>query len=236
MVFETARDDDDHRTVLIDDSVKLLHQAIDEFTKLELEAEVGDCYSLLARSYLAANDRRAARDAIREANRRLVDSTTKDYLDLRIVEGDLLLHSNRRSAENAYTEVLERGIDDDAQRSEVMARAHLRRGMVHADLGYHDKALADYRQAARIWDALDDPSADFAYWEVERTATWMDKYTERLLEREPIGVRVRAARIIGTEVAERPVGRAHRRQLTEQYLRGVVSRAKEQLVRDRPAW
>ena len=58
----------------------------------------------------------------------------------------------------------------------------------------------------------------------------------RLLMQEPIGERVRAARIVGTEAAERPVGRSHRKKLPRQYLHGVISRATDQLVRDRPAW
>ena len=91
-----AAQDAQARTALLKDSVELLLEAIDEFKKLHLENEVGDCYSLLARTHLVADDRRAARDAIAEAAERLVDSTNKDYLDLQIVKGDLMLHSSRR--------------------------------------------------------------------------------------------------------------------------------------------
>ena len=226
-----------HRTALLKDSVELLRKAIDGFTKLELESEVGDCYSLLARTYLVADDTHTARDAIGEADKRLVDPTAKDYLDLQIVKGDLTLHTNRRSAESIYTDVLTTKIgEDDAQKSEIMARAYLQRGRVRAALRDNDKALTDFRQAAKIWDDLEDPMADFAHWEIERTATWVDKETELLLRREPVGVRVQAARIIKDETAERPVGRSHRKKLPRDYLRGVINRAKEQCVVDRPVW
>ena len=86
--MESEAAPDAHRqAALLRDSVRLLREAIDGFTKLELEAEVGDCYSLLARTYLVAGDRQAARDAIREADERLVDSTSKDYLDLKNRKG-----------------------------------------------------------------------------------------------------------------------------------------------------
>ena len=229
--------DSHRRAALLRDSVELLREAIDGFAKLELEAEVGDCYSLLARTYLVAGDRQAARDAIREADERLVDSTSKDYLDLQIVKGDLMLHTNRRSAESIYTEVLTTTTgEDDAQKSEIMARAYLQRGKVRAALGDNDNALTDFRRAAKIWDGLEDPTADFAHWKIERTATWVDKETELLLTREPVGVRVRTARIVRNETAELPVGRSHRKKLPRNYLRGVISRAREQCVVDRPAW
>ena len=227
-------------------SVELLEEAIREFTELKLEVEVGDCYSLLARTHLVADNRGAARDAIRQAEERLIDPTNKDYLDLQIVKGDLALRVNRRNAESIYTDVLPeqrnngdvaptRG-DFDAQKSEIIARAYLQRGKVRAILGDSTNARADFEQAAKIWEVLEDPAADSAYWEIEQTAPWMDRETERLLLNEPAGVRVRAARIVGDATAERPVGRAHRGKLPRKYLDGVISRAREQLVRDRPAW
>ena len=224
------------RITRLKDSASLLRKAIDWFTKEELEAEVGDCYSLLARTHLLAGDRVAARHAIKEADDRLVDPTTKDYLDLQIVKGDLMLHSDRRSAESIYTEVLAESGDDDVQKTEILARAYLHRGKVRAALGGKENALADFRRAAKIWDNLEDPTADFARWEIERAATWVDRETELLLTREPVGVRVRVARIVKNETAARPVGRSHREKLSQNYLRGLISRAKREYAVDRPAW
>ena len=235
--MESEAEQDAHqRAALLENSVELLHEAIDRFRKLDLEPEIGDCYSLLARTHLVARDRQAARDAITEADKRLVDPTNKDYLDLQIVKGDLMLHTDRRIAESIYTDVLTTTTGQDAQRSEIVARAYLQRGTVRASLGDNNRALIDFQRAAEIWDDLEDPTADFAHWEIERTSPWMDKETEGLLAREPVGVRVRSARIVGNETAARPIGRSRREKLPEEYLRGVITRAREQYAIERPAW
>ena len=173
---------------LVTESVQLLREAIDEFKTLGLEAEVGDCYSLLARTFLVTRDRAAARDAVGEAEKRLIESANKDYLDLQIVKGDLMLHASRRSAESLYTELLPgprptvggtpdaAGVDD-AQKSEIIARAYLQRGRVRETLDDAMNARADFERSAAIWDALKDPAADVAYWELERNAPWMDRET-----------------------------------------------------------
>ena len=232
-----ATQDDRQRTALLKESFELLSQAIDEFTKLGLEAEVGDCYSLLARTHFVDDDRQAARNAIAEADDRLVDPTTKDFLDLQILKGDLMQRRDRRTAESMYTEVLkhENG-NGDARKSEIIARAYLQRGMVQSALGDKEKAQKDFGRAAKIWDDLQDPTADFAHWEIERTAPWVGKEIEQLLLREPVGVRVRAARIVRDGTKQRPVGRSSRSKLPRGYLKDVIRRARGQFVVDRPAW
>ena len=236
MQAEASRDAK-QRGILLADSVDLLRKAIQEFTALELEEEVGDCFSLLARTYLFAGNRLEARTAIGSAEERLVNEANKDYLDLQIVKGDLAWHVNRRSAESLYTEVVTGTGDDDAQRSEIKARAYLRRGQVRVALEEKDKALEDFRQAARIWDQLHDPTADFAHWEIARLgAKWMDRETEALLEREPVGVMVRAARIVSEATANRAPGRSYRGKLPRKYLRGAISRARAELATHQPAW
>ena len=246
MQSEVAHDTE-RRIQLLNDSQQFLLEAIGEFKKLGLEAEVGDCYSLLARTYLVTDNRTAARDAVREANKRMTNSANKDYLDLQIVKGDLMLHSNRRTAESIYTEMLPgahsngdgdliTGSVDDAQKSEIIARAYLQRGKARAALNDTRNALEDLQHAAKIWDDLEDPAADIAYWEIERNASWMDRETRSVLMREPVGVRVRAARIVGTVMAQRPVGRSHRQKVPRNYLDNVIGQAREQFVRDRPTW
>ena len=229
--------DADRKSQLLEESVELLREAIHEFSKLDLAAEVGDCYSLLARTYLENNNRQAAHKAIMEAEDRLIDPTNKDYLDLKIVTGDLVKHISHRSAESIYTKVLATKTgDEDAQNSEILARAYLQRGRVRSAIGHKRKAMADFSAAARIWEELKDPAADVAHWEIERSADWMDKEAKRLLARELVGVRVRAVRIVRDELVARPDGRSHRRKLPQAYLQGVISRAKERYAVDRPVW
>ena len=222
---------------LLQDSVSFLRKAIQEFEALKKAAEVGDCYSLLARTYLVAGERESARIALNEADRRLIDPKNKDYLDLQIVKGDLMLSVNRRSAEALYSEAIASIKDsgNDAQRSEIAARAYLHRGRVRRRLA-DGQAQTDFVTAAEIWDRLGDPTADIAHWETLRMAAWMDGETKRMLDCESVGVRVRAARIVNDETERRPVGRSHRRKLTREYLRGVVARAREQLAVDQPVW
>jgi hypothetical protein len=224
------------RAALLGKSEELLRAAIQRFTALSIESEVGDCYSLLARTFLAAGRLADARDALKKADARLVEPATKDYMDLQIVKGDLLAHSNRRDAEFIYSAVLV-GIDDgDVQKSEIFARAFLQRGLVRAKLGESEKALADFRRAAEIWDALEDPAADLAYWEIERSAEWLDRDTMRALETEPVGVRVRVARMVRERGTEPRRAKAKRAKLPENYLRGLVCEARERLAVERPDW
>ena len=118
-----------------------------------------------------------------------------------------------------------------------MARAYLQRGRARAELGQRQRSHEDLARAAEIWDGLDDPTGDVAHWEIAlATADWMDGDAQRVLKEVAIDVRVRAAKIIAEETAARPVQVAQRRRLPEQYLRGVISRAKERVAVDRPVW
>ena len=151
MESEALGHEGEERGALLRDSVDLLRNAIERFTILKISPEVGDCYSLLGRTYLEADQRVEARAALAEASKRLLDSNSKDYLDLQIAKGDLVSRTNRRAAESQYTSVLMNVRDDDAQKSEILARAYFRRGKVRASLGDEAIALRDFRRAARIW-------------------------------------------------------------------------------------
>ena len=145
--------------------------------------------------------------------------------------------SDPQGAADIYKDVLAVGDGNgDAQKSEIMARAQFQLGRVWTALGDNENALTEFRRAAAIWDSLQDPMADFAHWEIERTAPWLNKEGELLLLSKPVGVRVRAARIIRDEIGERPVAKSYRSQVPQQYLRGVIARAEEKLAVDRPVW
>ena len=223
------------RAELLADSRELLNRAISEFTALEKQLEVGDCHSLLARTHLAAGDLAAAHEAVREAESRLVEPGTKDYIDLEMVKADLLGRHDPSAARALYTEILTE-CDNDAQKSEIFARAHLHRGRLWTQLGAQDRANTDFRRAAEIWDDLEDPTADFAYWEIERRGPWIDDATARLLGAQPVGVRVRAARMIKDGVAGRGPARSQRAALPEAYVRGRIAEAGDRSVKERSRW
>ena len=222
---------------LLRDSVVLLRDAIDRFTILKATPEVGDCYSLLGRTYLAAGQRVEARAALVEARNRLLDSNSKDYLDLQIAEGDLAARTNRQAAEGQYTSVLRNARNDDAQKSEVFARAYLCRGKVRASLGNEGIALEDFRRAAGIWQFLGDHyAADFAEWEIDKRSPHLDSGAVRVLETHSADVRVRVACLVRDTLQTRPVARSQRSPLPMDFLLGLVDEAKSLLATERPKW
>jgi hypothetical protein len=96
--------------------------------------------------------------------------------------------------------------------------------------------MADFRRAAEIWDALEDPNGDLAHWEIERRADRLDRDALRLLDPEPVAVRVRVARGVREPATGRPTAKAKRAKLPERYLRDLVREARERLAVERPEW
>ena len=224
------------RAALLNESTRLLRDAIERFRVLELELEIGDCYSLLARSYIVAGARSDAWEAIREAERRLVETGSKDHLDLLITRGDLAAFRDLVAAESEYDKVVNTADESDAQKSEVVARAYHQRGLVRARLGDETKALADFRRAAGIWDGLEDPSADAAHWQIERRAEWIPGHVESLIENESLGVRVQVARLVKQRRADRGAVAARRGSLPGEYVRELIRDARTTLAVERPKW
>ena len=73
-------------------SESFLETAITAFGELEEygedSAEVGDCCSLLGRTYLVAGNISRAEEMADEAARRIIDQASKDFLDLQILLGE----------------------------------------------------------------------------------------------------------------------------------------------------
>ncbi|MCY3820027.1 MAG: TIR domain-containing protein [Gammaproteobacteria bacterium] len=228
--------DREQRATLLGESVDLLRDAIARFTALKQEPEVGDCYSLLARTYLVADQRVNAGRAVAEAEERLVEPASKDYLDLQIVQGDLAAYTDAERADILYTDAIANAVENDAQKSEIVARAYLRRGKLRARLGSGSRALNDLRQAVALWEALGDPAADAARWEeIELTADWLNHEVRDTLASVPIAVRVRVAREIVAGGAVR-TARSRRAELPDTYLRGLIAEAKARLAEERTDW
>ena len=227
------------RVALLAKSVSLLSEAIDVFARLGMEAEVGDCYSLLARTCLAQRQLRRARAAIQEAQARLLEPGTKDYLDLQLVRADLVSHHDTCAADAEYTRLLAEADHSDAQTSEIFARVYLSRARARVALGENAKAVDDFRQSAEIWDTLQDPTANQAHWEgTELTAVWLQDNPDatQFLYQQPIDVRVQVARMADEVLLARAAPRANRAPITVEYLRGLVNDARTFLARKRPEW
>ncbi|MGH7134246.1 MAG: tetratricopeptide repeat protein, partial [Pirellulales bacterium] len=151
---------------LLRSSVDYLRRAIDlfprvsELTAAQRTAEVGDCFSLLGRTYFVAGDYAEARNAAGEAVNRLTDQTSKDYADLQILLGDIAsVRNDRAAADSYYGEAIAVCGVRDAEKSEIAARAWFQKGLLASNGGCYDKA-------AEIWRGLDEPEfADRAKWE-----------------------------------------------------------------------
>lgn len=86
MLAEQAHGDD--RQAFLESSESQLQEAVRLFEVLIEEEEVGDAWSLLARTYLVWQRYDDARLAIGEARTRLFTGPNKDYVDLLLVEAD----------------------------------------------------------------------------------------------------------------------------------------------------
>jgi hypothetical protein len=175
--------------------------------------EVGDCYSLLGRTRLAANDIKGAWECVAKAASLLTQNDGKDYLDLKILEGELLERRDRDAAESCYVEVLGHELLGDPERSEIAARAYLRRAINRAGMGKEQMAIRDFIKAEELWTRLGEyDNAAIAAWERLRAEKVIPESALGLLSREqsfPVRVAVirehqrRLAAFSGKRVARR---------------------------------
>lgn len=193
----------------IQSSIDHLTQAIELFPQVtelpenDRRAEVGDCYSLLGRTYLVAQDVRQAKAAAQEATQRITDTASKDYADLQILLGDL--ETNKSSAEDYYDGAIRVAGTADAERSEIAARAWYRKGM-------RARSSQCFDAAAKIWEQLEeDENADKARWESMIVTGRVSPGAAALLDREVASVRVEAIRLHEARMASLGGGSRGRR-------------------------
>jgi tetratricopeptide (TPR) repeat protein len=156
--------DEGKRRELIRRSIDSLRAAVGVFKDLaEIgpdHPEVGDCYSLVARTFLVAGQLREARTYLTKAEARLQDRTDKDYFDYLILEGDYAAaKGDHEGAQAFYDQVI--GVADagDCEKSEIRARALFRRGESRVARGMTAAALADFEGATKSWDGLGERKA-----------------------------------------------------------------------------
>ncbi len=234
-----AASDASVRTALLVESQTSLLQAIDAFTRLDdtdRDDEVGECYSLLGRTLLVGRRLTEANDAVKEAGRRLHDLVSKEYQDLQILRGDLVVEKDPRLAESFYSEVINLGAKTDAQYSEIRARAFYARALCREKQRHTADAKKDFDAAAEIWSNLQDPAESLAAWGALRAGGRLPVDPE-FLNNEAAAVRVRAVRIQQERV--RGVGaRPARRNasLEPAYVRRLIDEAKRQLAIEEIDW
>lgn len=198
---EATEGNRDARNRLFQASVDALTEAADAFSDHEDfgpdDAEVGDCYSLLGRTYLAWGDARAAKEYVELASDSLTERSSKDYLDLQILHGELAVEQGDHAAAHAFfREVLGTQQNGDYQRSEIVARAFVERAKLFVRSGKLKEAAADYERAESIWNQYDERElAGKAQWEALVAKHQFPRSICRILEEEPsFAVRAAACR------------------------------------------
>ena len=229
------------RATLLEQSERYLRDAIAKFTTLDdpnREEEVGDCWSLLGRTLFLANRPQEARAAARTAESQLGGSTGKDYLDLQILHGDLCASTDPELADDFYSAVIRHCATEDAQYSEIRARALYSRARVRRAQRRTAHAKADFEAAAAVWRNLQDPAVYNADWGA-LTCTPNLPIDPALLEsKTPVAaVRVRAIRDHNLQLG-RVAGRPARRRaaVDDRYLTRLVERARTQAAIAEVEW
>lgn len=230
------------RASLLGKSERSLFDAIELFEKAsdpdlgENCPEVGDCHSLLGRTYLAGDRLAEANAAARTASQIIIDRSSKDYMDLAILLGDLAVKtSDRDAAERFYTEVIDLPRGSNAERSEILARAYLARGRNRATLRQGSASL-DFKEAEKIWKSLDEQEwAATAQWESIRLTAALPPGTIQMLAHERPAVRVAAYTANEGQVARMTGGR-QRSDPGMQYWARLIREAKERVATEGVNW
>lgn len=219
------------RVALLEKSIESLNDAIERFGKMSdfgsTHPEVGDCYSLLGRTYLVAGRLREADTAVKKAYQLIYDEGSKDYLDMVILSGDVqVAHRNRQTAASLYDQALSLKDHDDPEISELRARAYIARGRNREAMNNPQGARSDYEKAAEIYQELGEASASAeARWEALRVDGKVSREVARMLEGERATVRIAALAL-----HER---RSRMRSSTAVAQRGAASKSYwQQLIRE----
>ena len=229
---------------LLDQSAECLTEAIQRFSRLvefgSDDPEVGDCYSLIGRTFLVGGKLIEADDAARKAFNLISEGSGKDYLDLLILAGDLQARTrNEEAAENLYTGALEIN-SDNAEMTEMQARAYLRRGLNRATMKQTQLALSDIDRAATIFRSLGEMSkSNQARWELLRIRNQIPSDAFPLLEAEGYTTRIIALEIYSSQRVNQQSRRnvvGRRAALSSEQWRNIVRQARSRATREEPSW
>jgi len=158
------------RKALLKESVALLFDALKLFAENTEEfgpehPEIGDCYSLMGRTFFSADDRTNAERAAKKAEGLIKDHNSKDFLDLQILLGDIAVKKLKfPDGLKNYDRAIELAGDESAERSEIAARAWLHKALLLHRLR-NDEWKNAIDKAEAIWQLLDEEyMAGLAQW------------------------------------------------------------------------
>ena len=229
---------------LLDQSTKFLTDAIQRFSRLEEvgpdDPEVGDCYSLLGRTFLVSEKLTEADRAVKKAFKLIPEGSSKDYLDLLILAGDLQSRSgDGEAAEDFYNSALKIN-SGNAEMTEMRARAYLRRGLNRAKMKRTQPAVKDISKAGEIFRSLGEiGKTNHARWEQLRVQNQIPTEAFPLLELEGYTTRVIALDTYFSQQSNHRrrgnvVGR--RAALTSEQWRKIVKQARSRSAQEDPSW
>jgi tetratricopeptide (TPR) repeat protein len=230
------------KTSLLAKSVASLLEGIQKFSdSAEFgpnDPEVGDCYSLLGRTYVVSGDLRKATEVIGKASELITDHASKDFLDLLILRGDLAVaKGNRELADSEYQDALSWSQDGGVEVSEMLARANFKCGLNDRAIGKKVIAAKRMRRAAEIWHQLGEhETAAEAEWNEILLVEELPANTIQILERQKFAVRVAAVRSHQRLLEGAHKSRARRADPSEQYWDQRIKEAREQVALEVKSW
>jgi tetratricopeptide (TPR) repeat protein len=219
-----------------------LNEAIALFSMLAeygpVHRQVGDCYSLLARTQYVGGNMDAASASLRRAYEIISPGATKEYFDLLILTGDVeLARGNTDAAERSYSEVIDTHSSTDREMSEICARALFRRGQLRAHDRRKTAAVLDLQRAVDIWKHLDEHGrAGEAEWRIMQLEGRVQNEILRMFSKvEPPAVRVGAvtdylARLKSVKAV------AHRAIPTTSQVEQLAQAVRKRLAEEHPDW
>jgi hypothetical protein len=164
----------------------------------------------------------------------IVDETSKDYIDLLILNGDYeVANGNRNEGSSLYGRALQVSTGSDPDVSEMRARAFFHRGVNNEALVRKREAQSDYQAAEQIWNSLqDDAFAAEAGWKKICLSGSLSPTSVTVLgrETEDVKVRVEAARIYVEALKQSASSGARRSEPGAAYWRAVIRQAAENLA------
>jgi tetratricopeptide (TPR) repeat protein len=219
-------------------SIDHLEEAIHRFSAMPPpdfgpdSQETGDCYSLLGRTFLVERKMQEADDAVRRAMALIHDQNSRDFSDVSILAGDLqAAKQQQESALGFYNTAVDLGRTDDAERSEILARALLARAHSLAALGRKKPAVKDLERAEEIWRSLGEPEGlAQARWEAIRLTAVLPEGDLQLLESHPVRMRVIAYDRHQVRLSKLPKVRGFRSAASQQYWYQLLKEAEQQVA------
>lgn len=218
------------------ESVQLLEDGIEGFKNLEhyssKDSDIGDCFSLLGRTYLVIGDLQKVAWAMAQSYP-LMNTNSKEYADLLILQGDYeSKQKNYPEAEARYTEALNIVSKANNSWSEIRARALFRRGLSFKNNSKASIAKIDFQAALEVWTELKRPHhiAEMQ-WEIILIDENLPSSAVSKFEKEPATIKVAMAQMHIESMDQRRKNKAYlssREQPGDFYWEDLKKKARRQ--------